>query len=81
MIPGVHGNAVRYANPELRGLVSLVCGPAIAEVLGNIPEPPCPLLLDLAAQVNVRNMAGLEAISFSRTPQMQSIIMKHDVNF
>ena len=32
-------------------------------------------------QVNVRNMAGLEAISFSRTPQMQSIIMKHDVNF
>ena len=32
-------------------------------------------------QVNVRNMAGLEAISFSRTPQMQSIVMKHDVNF
>lgn len=38
-------------------------------------------LLEYGALVNVRNMAGLEAISFSRTPQMQSIIMKHDVNF
>jgi len=38
-------------------------------------------LLEHGALVNVRNMAGLEAISFSRTPQMQSIIMKHDVNF
>ncbi|CAE7467608.1 warA, partial [Symbiodinium necroappetens] len=36
-------------------------------------------LLEHGALVNVRNMAGLEAISFSRTPQMQSIIMKHDV--
>eukprot|EP00913_Durusdinium_trenchii_P034159 g31969.t1 len=36
-------------------------------------------LLEYGALVNVRNMAGLEAISFSRTPQMQSIIMKHDV--
>lgn len=38
-------------------------------------------LLENGALVNVRNMAGLEAISFSRTPQMQSIIMKKDVNF
>merc|ERR1719221_2306416 len=38
-------------------------------------------LLEHGALVNVRNMAGLEAISFSRTPQMQAIIMKHDVNF
>ncbi|CAJ1440901.1 unnamed protein product [Effrenium voratum] len=38
-------------------------------------------LLEYGALVNVRNMAGLEAISFSRTPHMQSIIMKHDVNF
>merc|ERR1712060_374572 len=38
-------------------------------------------LLEHGALVNVRNMAGLEAISFSRTPQRQSIIMKHDVNF
>jgi len=38
-------------------------------------------LLEYGALVNVRNMAGLEAISFSRTPQMQSIVMKHDVNF
>mmetsp|Transcript_62206 Transcript_62206/g.160401 ORF Transcript_62206/g.160401 Transcript_62206/m.160401 type:complete len:671 (+) Transcript_62206:105-2117(+) len=38
-------------------------------------------LLESGALVNVRNMAGLEAISFSRTPQMQSIIMKNDVNF
>jgi len=38
-------------------------------------------LLEYGALVNVRNMAGLEAISFSRTPQMQSIIMKKDVNF
>lgn len=38
-------------------------------------------LLEHGALVNIRNMAGLEAISFSRTPQMQSIIMKHDVNF
>ena len=47
---------------------------------------PFPAAFQLTAitctlQVNVRNMAGLEAISFSRTPQMQSIIMKHDVNF
>lgn len=38
-------------------------------------------LLEHGSLVNVRNMAGLEAISFSRTPQMQSIIMKRDVNF
>merc|ERR1719316_1137290 len=38
-------------------------------------------LLEYGALVNVRNMAGLEAISFSRTPQMQHIIMKHDINF
>jgi len=38
-------------------------------------------LLEHGALVNVRNMAGLEAISFSRTPSMQAIIMKHDVNF
>eukprot|EP00406_Dinophysis_acuminata_P037552 CAMPEP_0179376042 /NCGR_PEP_ID=MMETSP0797-20121207/88112_1 /TAXON_ID=47934 /ORGANISM="Dinophysis acuminata, Strain DAEP01" /LENGTH=672 /DNA_ID=CAMNT_0021092063 /DNA_START=53 /DNA_END=2071 /DNA_ORIENTATION=+ len=38
-------------------------------------------LLEHGALVNVRNMAGLEAISFSRTPQMQHIIMKHDINF
>jgi len=38
-------------------------------------------LLEHGALVNVRNMAGLEAISFSRTPQMQSIIMKNDINF
>jgi len=38
-------------------------------------------LLEFGALVNVRNMAGLEAISFSRTPTMQAIIMKHDVNF
>merc|ERR1711972_1215632 len=38
-------------------------------------------LLEFGALVNVRNMAGLEAISFSRTPQMQSIIMKNDINF
>jgi len=38
-------------------------------------------LLENGALVNVRNMAGLEAISFSRTPQMQHIIMKHDINF
>lgn len=38
-------------------------------------------LLEFGSLVNVRNMAGLEAISFSRTPSMQSIIMKHDINF
>lgn len=38
-------------------------------------------LLEYGALVNVRNMAGLEAISFSRTPQMQHIIMKNDINF
>lgn len=38
-------------------------------------------LLEHGALVNVRNMAGLEAISFSRTPAMQALIMKHDVNF
>lgn len=38
-------------------------------------------LLENGALVNVRNMAGLEAISFSRTPQMQHIVMKHDINF
>jgi len=38
-------------------------------------------LLEYGALVNVRNMAGLEAISFSRTPQMQHIVMKHDINF
>lgn len=38
-------------------------------------------LLEFGALVNVRNMAGLEAISFSRTPQMQHIIMKNDINF
>merc|ERR1711879_179037 len=38
-------------------------------------------LLEYGALVNVRNMAGLEAISFSRTPQMQAIIMKNDINF
>eukprot|EP00929_Paragymnodinium_shiwhaense_P056095 TRINITY_DN28080_c0_g1_i1.p1 TRINITY_DN28080_c0_g1~~TRINITY_DN28080_c0_g1_i1.p1 ORF type:complete len:674 (+),score=202.51 TRINITY_DN28080_c0_g1_i1:74-2095(+) len=38
-------------------------------------------LLEHGALVNVRNMAGLEAISFSRTPQMQAMIMKHDVHF
>merc|ERR1711974_564541 len=31
-------------------------------------------LLEHGALVNVRNMAGLEAISFSRTPQMQALI-------
>jgi hypothetical protein len=38
-------------------------------------------LLEFGALVNVRNMAGLEAISFSRTPTMQSLVMKHDINF
>lgn len=38
-------------------------------------------LLEHGSLVNVRNMAGLEAISFSRTPAMQALIMKHDVNF
>mmetsp|Transcript_16906 Transcript_16906/g.39729 ORF Transcript_16906/g.39729 Transcript_16906/m.39729 type:complete len:671 (-) Transcript_16906:114-2126(-) len=38
-------------------------------------------LLEHGALVNVRNMAGLEAISFSRTPQMQHLVMKHDINF
>lgn len=38
-------------------------------------------LLEWGSLVNVRNMAALEAISFSRTPQMQHIIMKHDNNF
>lgn len=38
-------------------------------------------LLEYGALVNVRNMAGLEAISFSRTPTMQGIIMKNDINF
>jgi len=38
-------------------------------------------LLEHGAIVNVRNMAGLEAISFSRTPAMQALIMKNDVNF
>merc|ERR1712232_829724 len=38
-------------------------------------------LLEYGSLVNVRNMAGLEAISFSRTPQMQALIMKHDVHF
>jgi len=38
-------------------------------------------LLEYGALVNVRNMASLEAISFSRTPTMQSLIMKHDINF
>jgi len=38
-------------------------------------------LIEYGSLVNVRNMAGLEAISFSRTPQMQSLIMKNDVNF
>mmetsp|Transcript_77797 Transcript_77797/g.175902 ORF Transcript_77797/g.175902 Transcript_77797/m.175902 type:complete len:673 (-) Transcript_77797:107-2125(-) len=38
-------------------------------------------LLEYGALVNVRNMAGLEAISFSRTPQMQHIVMKNDINF
>merc|ERR1712032_816953 len=38
-------------------------------------------LLEYGALVNVRNMAALEAISFSRTPQMQSLVMKHDINF
>jgi len=38
-------------------------------------------LLEWGSLVNVRNMAGLEAISFSRTPQMQGLIMKKDVNF
>lgn len=38
-------------------------------------------LLEHGALVNVRNMSGLEAISFSRTPQMQAIIMKNDINF
>jgi len=38
-------------------------------------------LLEYGSLVNVRNMAGLEAISFSRTPQMQALIMKNDVNF
>mmetsp|Transcript_67286 Transcript_67286/g.161295 ORF Transcript_67286/g.161295 Transcript_67286/m.161295 type:complete len:667 (-) Transcript_67286:66-2066(-) len=38
-------------------------------------------LLEFGALVNVRNMAGLEAISFSRTPSMQGLIMKHDINF
>lgn len=38
-------------------------------------------LLEYGSLVNVRNMAGLEAISFSRTPTMQGIIMKHDINF
>jgi len=39
------------------------------------------MLLEHGSLVNVRNMAGLEAISFSRTPQMQALIMKNDVNF
>jgi len=38
-------------------------------------------LLEFGSLVNVRNMAGLEAISFSRTPAMQALVMKHDVNF
>jgi hypothetical protein len=38
-------------------------------------------LIEYGALVNVRNMAGLEAISFSRTPTMQGLIMKHDINF
>eukprot|EP00747_Dinoflagellata_sp_TGD_P166570 gnl/TRDRNA2_/TRDRNA2_189550_c0_seq1.p1 gnl/TRDRNA2_/TRDRNA2_189550_c0~~gnl/TRDRNA2_/TRDRNA2_189550_c0_seq1.p1 ORF type:complete len:672 (+),score=152.42 gnl/TRDRNA2_/TRDRNA2_189550_c0_seq1:77-2092(+) len=38
-------------------------------------------LLEHGALVNVRNMAGLEAISFSRTPTMQGLIMKNDINF
>merc|ERR1712039_588600 len=38
-------------------------------------------LLEYGALVNVRNMAGLEAISFSRTPAMQGLVMKHDINF
>jgi ankyrin repeat protein len=38
-------------------------------------------LLEYGALVNVRNMASLEAISFSRTPTMQALIMKHDINF
>jgi len=38
-------------------------------------------LLEHGALVNVRNMAGLEAISFSRTPQMQHLVMKNDINF
>merc|ERR1740120_557674 len=38
-------------------------------------------LLEHGALVNVRNMAALEAISFSRTPTMQGLIMKHDINF
>eukprot|EP00811_Abedinium_folium_P018919 NODE_2784_length_2146_cov_3.500248.p1 GENE.NODE_2784_length_2146_cov_3.500248~~NODE_2784_length_2146_cov_3.500248.p1 ORF type:complete len:676 (-),score=199.37 NODE_2784_length_2146_cov_3.500248:55-2082(-) len=38
-------------------------------------------LLEHGALVNVRNMAGLEAISFSRTPAMQGLIMKRDINF
>jgi len=38
-------------------------------------------LLEYGALVNVRNMASLEAISFSRTPTMQGLIMKHDINF
>ena len=38
-------------------------------------------LLEYGSLVNVRNMAGLEAISFSRTPQMQGLIMKNDINF
>jgi len=38
-------------------------------------------LLEHGSLVNVRNMAGLEAISFSRTPRMQALIMKNDINF
>jgi len=38
-------------------------------------------LIEYGSLVNVRNMAGLEAISFSRTPAMQALIMKNDVNF
>lgn len=38
-------------------------------------------LLEYGSLVNVRNMAGLEAISFVRTPTMQGLIMKKDVNF
>eukprot|EP00927_Polykrikos_kofoidii_P065486 TRINITY_DN61237_c0_g1_i1.p1 TRINITY_DN61237_c0_g1~~TRINITY_DN61237_c0_g1_i1.p1 ORF type:complete len:678 (-),score=103.32 TRINITY_DN61237_c0_g1_i1:118-2151(-) len=38
-------------------------------------------LLEYGSLVNIRNMSGLEAISYSRTPAMQAIIMKNDVNF